>query len=117
MHASGEYTTLLNPRQEQPDWKPQFRALRIVAGVVIVLLLMFATYRLGKRSAPSAVAGDTAPGSATMPVTIPAGPVPTLVQPMAPNQQRIKLLGRHAVQHRGHDPGVRGAGLSMEPSR
>ena len=73
MHASGEYTTLLNPRQEQPDGKPQFRALPIVAGVVIVLLLMFATYRLGKRSAPSAVAGETAPGSATMPVTIPAG--------------------------------------------
>ena len=73
MHASGEYTTLLKPRQEQPDGKPQFRALPIVAGVVIVLLLMFATYRLGKRSAPSAVAGETAPGSATMPVTIPAG--------------------------------------------
>lgn len=73
MHASGEYTTLLNPRQERPDGKPQFRALPIVAGVVIVLLLMFATYRLGKRSAPSAVAGETAPGSATMPVTIPAG--------------------------------------------
>lgn len=73
MHASGEYTTLLKPRQEQPDGKPKFRALPIVAGVVIVLLLMFATYRLSKRSAPSAVAGETAPGSATMPVTIPAG--------------------------------------------
>jgi RND family efflux transporter MFP subunit len=73
MHASGEYTTLLKPRQEQPDGKPKFRALPIVAGVVIVLLLMFATYRLGKRSAPSAVAGETAPGSAAMPVTIPAG--------------------------------------------
>jgi RND family efflux transporter MFP subunit len=73
MHASGEYTTLLKPRQKQPDGKPKFRALLIVAGVVIVLLLTFATYRLGKRSAPSAVAGETAPGSATMPVTIPAG--------------------------------------------
>ena len=73
MHASGEYTTLLKPRQEQPDGKPKFRVLPIVAGVVIVLLLTFATYRLGKRSAPSAVAGETAPGSATMPVTIPAG--------------------------------------------
>lgn len=73
MHASGEYTTLLKPRQEQPDGKPKFRALPIVAGVVIVLLLTFASYRLGKRSAPSAVAGETAPGSAAMPVTIPAG--------------------------------------------
>ena len=73
MHASGEYTTLLKPRQEQPDGKAKFRALPIVAGVVIVLLLTFASYRLGKRSAPSAVAGETAPGSATMPVTIPAG--------------------------------------------
>jgi RND family efflux transporter MFP subunit len=73
MHVSGEYTTLLKPRQEQPDGKPKFRALPIVAGVVVVLFLMFATYRLGKRSAPSAVAGETAPGSAAMPVTIPAG--------------------------------------------
>ena len=73
MHASGEYATLLKPRQEQPDGKPKFRALPIVAGVVIVLLLMFATYRLSKRSAPSAVAAETAPGSAAMPVTIPAG--------------------------------------------
>jgi RND family efflux transporter MFP subunit len=73
MHASGEYTTLLKPRQEQPDGKPKFRALPIVAGVVIVLLLMFATYRLSKRSAPSAVTGELVPGSAAMPVTIPAG--------------------------------------------
>ena len=36
------------PRQEQPDGQPKFRALPIVAGVVIVLLFMFATYRLGK---------------------------------------------------------------------
>jgi len=73
MHASGEYATLLKPRQEQPDGKPKFRALPIVAGVVIALLLMFATYRLSKRSAPSAVTGETVPGSAAMPVTIPAG--------------------------------------------
>ncbi len=73
MHASGEYTTLLKPRQEQPDGKPKFRALPIVAGVVIVLLLMFATCRLSKRSAPSAVTGEPVPGSAAMPVTIPAG--------------------------------------------
>jgi RND family efflux transporter MFP subunit len=73
MHASGEYATLLKPRQEQPDGKPKFRALPIVAGVVIVLLLMFATYRLSKRSAPSAVTGEPVPGSAAMPVTIPAG--------------------------------------------
>lgn len=50
------------------------RAVAIISGVVIVILLMFATYRLGKGSAPSAAAGEeAAPTSAGLSVTVPAG--------------------------------------------
>lgn len=74
MHESNEHTAVLNSRRERPEGKPKFRAIVIVAGVLVVILLMFATYRLGQRFGPSAArAGEAAPGSAAMPVTIPTG--------------------------------------------
>ncbi len=70
---SREPTAVLKPG-EPPEGKPKPRALLMVAGVLIVILLMFATYYLGRRSGPSAAkAAEAAPASAAMPVTIPTG--------------------------------------------
>src|SRR5512146_285842 len=75
MHESGEQTAVLKLRQQRPEGKPKSRALPIVAAVLIVILLMFGTYRLGQRSGPSTGVGKegAAPGSATLAVTIPSG--------------------------------------------
>ena len=74
MHESSEPIAILTQRQEPPEGKPKSRALLIVAGCFVVILLMFAAYRLGQRSGSSAAGvKETAPGGAAMPVTIPTG--------------------------------------------
>jgi cobalt-zinc-cadmium efflux system membrane fusion protein len=74
MHESSEPITISTPLQEPPEGKPKSRVLLLVAGGLAVILLMFAAYRMGQRSEPSAVGGrEAAPGSAAMPVTIPTG--------------------------------------------
>jgi RND family efflux transporter MFP subunit len=74
MHESGEHPGVLEPHEERPERKPKSRAILIVAGVFAVILLMFAAYRLGQRSGPSAAPeSGAAPESAAMPVNVPAG--------------------------------------------
>lgn len=74
MHESSEETAVLKTHRERPKGKPKSLALPIVAGVLIVMLLMFGAYRLGLHSGPSAAGGrEAAPGSAPLAVTIPGG--------------------------------------------
>lgn len=70
MLESSEPIAILTQRQEPPEGKPRSRALLIAAGCLVVILLMFAAYLLGRRSAPSPAKDGTATqGGATPSVT------------------------------------------------
>lgn len=74
MPKSIEHPDVPKQRFEGPHVTLRSRAIAIIAGVLVVILLMFAAYRMGERFGPSATTGrGAAPASAAMPVTVPAG--------------------------------------------
>lgn len=75
MNESVEYAAVPNPHQERRGVNLRSRALPIVAGLVVVILLMLVTYWLGLRSGRPTVTAveEAAPASAALTVTVPAG--------------------------------------------
>jgi RND family efflux transporter MFP subunit len=97
------------PHRTRVGISSRSRALRVVASVVAVILLMLGAYRLGERSGRSTVAAveERAPAGAAPTVTVPAGVdldkteaaaigLKTAIAEMRPIARTVKLTG--AVQ-------------------
>ena len=74
MNESLKHAVVPTPPLERPRVRPKARALLVLTGVLIVILLVFGAYRLGRGSGPSAATPDaSAPDAAALPVSVPAG--------------------------------------------